>query len=101
MEAERIIGPLRPGSNRCQCAGCHEFFGSVSAFDRHRVGKPGVDRRCRSEFEMFARGMSRSDAGLWITETRTQRASRSRGVRAQSGDQERPLTPARFAGGVR
>lgn len=26
------------GTSACHCAGCHEHFGSLAAFDRHRVG---------------------------------------------------------------
>ena len=55
---------LRPGSNRCQCAGCGEYFASPTAFDRHqRVGNGDV--RCLSEDEMRSRGMVRSDVGWW------------------------------------
>jgi hypothetical protein len=38
------------------------------AFDLHRVGKHGVDRRCETEDEMLKRGMFLNKDGFWITE---------------------------------
>ena len=32
----------------CQCGGCGECFNSMPAFDKHRTGAHGVDRRCAS-----------------------------------------------------
>ena len=55
---------------RSLCAACRETFRSVAGFDRHRVGKHGVDRRCRTVAEMLDKGMSRNAAGDWITGTR-------------------------------
>ena len=57
--------------HRCQCRGCGEFFNSVHAFDKHRVGvydirAPGYGRHCRTPAEMEAAGMSNSDRG-WIS----------------------------------
>jgi hypothetical protein len=55
----------------CRCSpatgGCGEYFNSTAAFDKHRVGRHGVDRRCRTEAEMLAAGMVRNAAGSWLT----------------------------------
>lgn len=56
---------LRPGTRRCQCPTCKEFFRSVSGFDRHRVGAYGTGRRCLSPEEMEGRGMARDRLGVW------------------------------------
>lgn len=34
------------GRAHCAAAGCHRTFSCESAAERHRVGTPGVDRRC-------------------------------------------------------
>jgi len=54
--------------NRNQCQSCKQYFNSNAAFDKHRTGKHGVDRRCRTTEEMTALGMLVNHAGFWITE---------------------------------
>ncbi len=54
--------------NRNQCQSCKEYFNSNSAFDKHRTGDHGRNRRCRTPEEMIALGMSKNNAGFWITE---------------------------------
>lgn len=53
---------------RNQCPGCGLYFNSNKAFDKHRTGKHGVDRRCRTEQEMLDKGMALNNAGFWISE---------------------------------
>ena len=56
---------------RCECTACGRLFGSLSAFDRHRVGKyRDQSRRCMTEAEMAishlasdARGVYRDASG--------------------------------------
>ena len=55
--------------DRNQCQGCKEYFNSTYAFDGHRTGQHGVDRRCRTPEEMIGRGYSKNRFGLWITNT--------------------------------
>lgn len=50
--------------NRCQCSACGEYFTSVRSFDRHRVGRLGVDRRCLTQAEMDAAGSERNARGF-------------------------------------
>ncbi len=52
---------------RNQCQSCKEYFNSVGAFDKHRTGKPGVYRRCRTPEELLALGCSLNKDGFWIT----------------------------------
>lgn len=54
--------------NRNQCQECKQYFNSNSAFDMHRTGEHGVNRRCRTPEEMTALGMLINHAGFWITE---------------------------------
>ena len=54
--------------NRNQCQSCKEYFNSNTAFDKHRTGDHGHSRRCRTPEEMIALGMSKNNAGFWITE---------------------------------
>lgn len=52
------------------CSACGEYFNSNRAFEKHRIGEFGIDRRCASVEEMTAKGMSLSKTGWWITATR-------------------------------
>lgn len=53
--------------DRNQCQGCKEYFNSSGAFEKHRTGMYGVDRRCRTPEEMIEKGFSLNAAGYWIT----------------------------------
>lgn len=56
------------GSDRNQCPTCKGLFKSLSGFDKHRTGSFTTGtRRCRSEAEMEAAGMSKNSKGYWIT----------------------------------
>jgi len=61
---------MRLTASRNQCQGCKQYFNSNTAFDMHRTGEHGVNRRCRTPQEMTALGMLVNDAGFWITEKR-------------------------------
>jgi hypothetical protein len=66
--ASKATGPkavLR--GDRCQCPTCREYFNSTYAFDRHRVGRFGVDRRCLVRAEMIAKGMAMNDR-FWVAQ---------------------------------
>ena len=56
------------GASRNQCGGCREYFNSNSAFELHRTGEHGVDRRCMTIEEMRGRKMDVNAAGFWVTE---------------------------------
>jgi len=64
---------LKLTGSRCQCPTCGDYFGSVRAFDRHRVGpyaNPGQwrgARRCLTEPEMIAAGWARNGRGFLLT----------------------------------
>lgn len=60
----------RLAGDRCRCSACGEFFNSAHAFDAHRVGRFGLDRRCLAPAGMCERGMSTNEAGFWITARR-------------------------------
>ena len=53
--------------NRCECPTCGEVFRSTAAFDKHRTGKHGIDRRCMTTAEMVGRGMAKAKSG-WVTQ---------------------------------
>ena len=50
-----------------QCQGCREYFNSMYAFDKHRVGKHGVDRKCLTTYEMTELGMFVNVQGFWVS----------------------------------
>ena len=54
--------------SRCQCSGCGEYFNSDTAFDKHRVGAFGIDRRCLSQSGMLAAGMVKNASDWWVSE---------------------------------
>jgi hypothetical protein len=47
------------------------FFNSVTPFSKHRIGQHGVDRRCATNEEMLAMGMSVNADGYWIASLNT------------------------------
>jgi hypothetical protein len=53
--------------SRCQCSGGGEYFSSDAAFDMHRVGRFGVDRRCMTPADMRAAGMAKTSDDWWVT----------------------------------
>ena len=55
--------------DRNQCQGCKAYFNSTYAFDKHRRGEHGHDRRCLTPEEMMGKGMSVNNDGYWITKT--------------------------------
>ena len=65
MSPRHSKAPIAVGAMRNQCVGCGAMFRSVSAFDLHRVGRFGVDRRCRTEPDMLAAGLVQGIGGDW------------------------------------
>ena len=53
--------------SRNQCQGCKEYFNSNYVFEKHRTGKFGVDRRCRTPEEMIEKGFSLNAHGFWVS----------------------------------
>jgi hypothetical protein len=53
--------------DRNQCQGCKQYFNSSGAFDKHRTGEHGSNRRCRTPEEMIEKGMSLNRDGFWIS----------------------------------
>lgn len=58
---------MKVSGDRNQCASCDQYFNSTAAFDKHRIGVFGYDRRCADLSEMRAKGMVKNAAGYWIT----------------------------------
>lgn len=46
MISHAACGKTWTGLRRAHCPACHETFNSDSAAEKHRIGKPGIDRRC-------------------------------------------------------
>jgi hypothetical protein len=47
-------------------SGMQGIFQQHGAFEKHRTGQYGVDRRCRTPEEMIAKGFSLNATGYWI-----------------------------------
>lgn len=56
-----------------QCQGCKEFFNSTFAFDKHRTGEHGIDRRCLTTAGMQDKGMAIAASGFWVSSLNTNR----------------------------
>jgi hypothetical protein len=56
--------------DRNQRPGCSKYFNSTFAFDKHRTGRFGKDRRCMTTEEMTEAGMDVRQDGFWISERR-------------------------------
>ena len=63
MKARKIGVSLK--GDRNQCAGCERLFNSSHAFEKHRHGEHGVDRRCMSDQEMQSKGMFLGADNFW------------------------------------
>jgi len=57
---------MKLSGDRNQCRMCGEAFNSTTAFDKHRVGEFGIDRRCRTAVEMCEIGMVLRENGFWV-----------------------------------
>lgn len=53
--------------DRNRCTVCSLYFNSTAAFDKHRVGAYGKDRRCLPVIDMVKRGMVQNAHGFWCT----------------------------------
>ena len=56
---------LKLRGDRNQCPSCLEYFNSTRAFEKHRHGVFGVDRRCMTDAEMVDKGMVLGADGFW------------------------------------
>ena len=56
---------MKVGSSRNQCRGCGQYFNSNTAFESHRTGKYGEDRRCKTTEEIIASGYRVNKDGYW------------------------------------
>jgi hypothetical protein len=62
-----LSDPLLKG-NQCLCRACNQYFRSVTAFEKHRVGTfHPLARRCLTVTEMLAAGMEQRGP-YWISE---------------------------------
>lgn len=53
------------GRRGCECIGCGRLFWGVPAFDAHRSGRHGVDRRCDGDPAITASGLAVDERGVW------------------------------------
>lgn len=51
--------------DRNMCPTCGGYFNSTAAFDKHRTGSHGVDRRCLTTEQMVTAGMHLGADGFW------------------------------------
>ena len=71
---------------RCQCGGCGEYFNSLGAFEKHRVGF-----RCLTVGQMTEKGMIVSKLGWWISSQGREWPVRGRGNDLESISEQGPV----------
>ena len=54
------------GRRGTECIGCGALLLGVPAFDAHRTGRHGIDRRCATPAEMVKAGLAQDGRGVWI-----------------------------------
>ena len=55
------------GEEHNQCPACSAYFNSTYAFDMHRIGEFGRNRRCMTETEMLNAGMGLNKTKWWVS----------------------------------
>lgn len=68
-DVEKLVASCRCGARWTgtkpeHCTVCHQTFGSTTAGDKHRYGKP-EQRRCRTEEWMTAQGWTKDERDIW------------------------------------
>lgn len=63
----------------CECIGCQRLFWGVGAFDTHRTGPHGGDRRRMTDAEMAKVGLERDEPGIRFDATERRAAAERRG----------------------
>ena len=81
--------PPRDGTRRSHCAGCHETFTSVSAFDRHQTLNDGS--HCH---DPATRGLIQRPDGVW-----RHPGERPEGLIPHQGDDRGGRTPQTLGAG--
>jgi hypothetical protein len=76
---------LKLRGDRNQCPTCSEYFNSTFAFDKHRTGRIGIDRRCMTPTEMLEHGMSKNEAGFWVSKRLQEADLEARKSRSEEG----------------
>ena len=51
-----------------ECPTCGQYFNSTFAFDKHRIGAFGKDRRCMTVEQMVEAGMVKNAGDWWISQ---------------------------------
>lgn len=75
-----------------ECVGCESLFLGVPAFDSHRVGRHGIDRRCATPDEMRAAGLGQDDRGVWVGASEVGKPRQKPPIRS-AGRARTPATP--------
>lgn len=77
------IPERRLRGDRNQCPLCQAYFKSSKAFDQHKTGIIGINRRCLTTVEMLAKNFGRTADGFWcspIAQKDRERLNRIRGT---------------------
>ena len=57
--------PIGSHGLQSECGACGLIFCGVEAFERHRVGQHGVNRRCLTVNQMTAKNFTRCEFDRW------------------------------------
>jgi hypothetical protein len=84
QDAEPVTQLSDLGRRGCECIGCERLFWGVSAFDKHRVGRPATNHRCATEAEIAQAGLRQDERDVWFDAAERLKASDRRDRAAET-----------------
>lgn len=83
-ESGNGIPKRRLRGDRNQCPLCHAYFKSSTAFDQHKTGTIGVNRRCLAIAEMRFQNFGKTVDGFWCSPVAPRDRERLNRIRGES-----------------
>lgn len=88
-ESGNGIPKRRLRGDRNQCSICHAYFKSSTAFDQHKTGTIGVNRRCLTIGEMRFQNFGKTIDGFWCSPVAPKDRERLDRIRGDNDTEEK------------